>query len=238
MSFEVHLDKIDKVYGETWALKGVSATIQTGDRITIVGHNGAGKSTLLGLTATLTNPTRGTICYEIDGTVAKDRGQIRRHMSMLSHSPMLYADLTARENLKFFAGLYGVSTDHHGIDSRLEKVGMKAAGDTLFRACSRGMQQRISFARAMLGDPDLLLLDEPFSGLDKKGTERLKNILMTEYRHGWLLVTHDLGQGYEMANRLWIFKHGRLAHNLKKSELDFKEYVSLCEANLPEEVLR
>ncbi len=235
MPLQVSLDHIDKVFDETWALKQVSSQFNMSERITIVGHNGAGKSTILSIVATIMNPTRGSVSFSNQEGVVSDRIEIRRRMSFLSHAAMMYPDLTALENLQFFAGLYDVK----GVDyqAQLEKVGMRHAENILFRACSRGMQQRLSFVRALLAKPQLLLLDEPFSGLDHKGIQRLKSILIDDYEGGWLLVTHDMSQGYELADRFWIFKRGRLAQDLKKSDVSFKQYVSLCETNLPDEVL-
>lgn len=238
MPMEVTLKGIEKIFGESWALKSVNVDFKSHERISIVGHNGAGKSTLLSIVATIMSPSHGQVLFEHSGEQLSERTDIRRRMSMLSHAPMMYPDLTGFENLRFFAGLYGADDDAKNLTQCLAKVGMAAAANTLFRACSRGMQQRLSFARALLANPELLLLDEPFSGLDTKGTERLKRILMDDFRGGWLLVTHDLGQGFELADRFWILRRGQVEHDVPKSDIDFKEYVRLCEASLPEDVLR
>lgn len=237
MGFHIELEKVTKRFGEFAALRRLSATFHQGDRISILGHNGAGKSTLLNMIATLASPTEGEIHYFIDGEAVKQKLKIRALLTYLSHEPMLYPDLTTRENLRFVAGMYGVSLDDKALKELLERVGMSRAGDRLFRTCSRGMQQRLSIARALLPGPKLLLLDEPFSGLDSEGVRRLRG-LFTDDHLSWLLVTHDLRMGYEMANRFWILRRGNLAHDLRKDEVSYEDYLELSQSATLEGVAR
>ena len=224
MSFRVRLHKVTKKYDRFPALKDFSETIQPRDRILLVGHNGAGKSTLLNLLATLTPPNQGRIEFQQAGEKLANKAEIRRHLAYLSHEPMMYPDLTSVENLRFVARMTQRPYDDEAIQAWLNTVGMGFARDRLFRTCSRGMQQRLSIARALLTEPELLLLDEPFNGLDQEGVGRLKK-LFTESPYGWVLVTHDLSLGYELADRFWILKKGRLVHSLKKQEMSHQAFL-------------
>ena len=225
MTLRIELHQINKQFGEFAALRNISGTIQEGDRISLVGHNGAGKSTLLNLIATLTHPSSGKINW-YDGERELDKPQVRSRISYLSHEPMLYPDLDAMENLRFVARIYGISCDDNALLELLDKVGMKNYRTRLFRTCSRGMQQRLSLARALLSDPSLMLLDEPFSGLDTEGVARLKS-LFTESTRSWVLVTHDPHQAYELANRFWILRRGKLQHAVARDELDYEQFLAL-----------
>ncbi len=223
MTLSVALRKAAKRFGELSALSGVDATFHEGERVALLGHNGAGKSTLLNLIATLTQPSSGSVVWSEDGQPLEDKNRIRRLFTYLSHQPMLYPDLTAIENLRFTARLYGVKAGDAELAALLDLVGMKRARHRLFRNCSRGMQQRLSLARALAPNPRLLLLDEPFSGLDAGGVERLQAVLRDK---SWIMTTHDLRVGYEMADRLWVLKRGKIARAVDKGQIDLAE----CEA--------
>lgn len=229
MGLEIRLSGVSKHFGEFTALRPLTERVAPGDRISILGHNGAGKSTLLNLVATLSRPTEGSISYWEDGQELKQRLEIRKRLTYLSHEPMLYPDLTAAENLRFVAGMYRIPFSDALLADLLEQVGMTHVGDRLFRNCSRGMQQRLAIARTLLPQPELLLLDEPFSGLDSEGIQRLKG-LFTRPGLSWLLVTHDLRLGYEIATRFWILRRGKLLHSLAKSAVDFETYLELSQS--------
>ena len=224
MSFRIELENVSKRFGEFIALKNVNAEIHQGDRISILGHNGAGKSTLLNIAATLTRPSSGSVRFFDGDKELKNKVEIRKNLTYLSHEPMLYPDLTAAENLRFVARMYGCELDEAALSELLESVGMARSRNRIFRTCSRGMQQRLSLARALLPQPKLLLLDEPFSGLDNEGVSRLTKRLAG---YSWVIVTHDLELGYQMADTFWVFKRGKLVHVLKKEGLDFDEYIKL-----------
>lgn len=229
MGLTIELEGVSKHFGEFAALRSFSETLRPGDRVSLLGHNGAGKSTLLNMVATLARPSEGRITYTDGERTLVQKREIRRRLTYLSHEPMLYPDLTAAENLRFVAGMYGLSLSDDALHELLETVGMAMVGDRLFRNCSRGMQQRLAIARAMLPKPDLLLLDEPFSGLDSEGTQRLTG-LFTRPDLSWLLVTHDLRIGYELANRFWILRRGKLVHSLSKADVDFETYLQLSQS--------
>jgi len=225
--FSIQLNKVGKQFGEFSALRDISETITQGDRISILGHNGAGKSTLLNLVATLSKPTAGEITYSLAGEQLGSMVRVRALLTYLSHEAMMYPDLTGLENLRFAARMYGRPSDDAFLNSLLEKVGMARAGQRLFRTCSRGMQQRLSLARALLPQPRLLLLDEPFAGLDEEGVGRLKAVF-SDTDLSWLMVVHDPHLGYELANRFWILKRGRLLHSVAKQGLSFEDYLALA----------
>ena len=234
MSFAIELKGVTKSFGETTALRQLNAVVREGERIGVIGHNGAGKSTLLNIIATLARPSSGNVSYRLDDQPIEDVNRIRRHLSYLSHEPMLYADLTAGENLNFVAQMYGKTLSETELQDILQAVGMEHARDRLFRNCSRGMKQRLSLARAMLAEPRLLLLDEPFSGLDTEGVARLRTLFSSQTR-SWIMVTHHLHLGFALATRFWILQRGRLLHDLQKADVTFEKYLDLCGAS-PEAV--
>lgn len=224
MAFRIELKKVTKQFGEFTALKNVTGVIGQGDRISILGHNGAGKSTLLNVAATLSKPTSGEVHFYDGDREIKNLLEVRRNLTYLSHEPMLYPDLTSIENLRFTARIYGMELTEDQFTELLESVGMGRARNRVFRTCSRGMQQRLSMARALIPQPNMLLLDEPFSGLDNDGVARMIKLLDT---YSWVMVTHDLRMGYEMANRFWIFRRGKLVHDVTKEGLSFEKYMEL-----------
>ncbi len=236
LTLRIELHNVHKQFDEFTALRNISETIRTGDRISILGHNGAGKSTLLNAIATLTQPSTGTLRYFMDELELRKKLEIRSQLSYLSHEPMLYPDLTAYENLKFVGRLYGQELSAHRIEELLESVGMKRAKDRLFRTCSRGMQQRLSLARSLIPNPSLLLLDEPFSGLDSHGVLRMQHVFHT-LQETWVMVSHDFHLSYSLSNRFWVLRRGKLIHNLKKADLSYEAFLQLCQAPALEEVL-
>ncbi|CAM2005809.1 ATP-binding cassette domain-containing protein [Acanthopleuribacter pedis] len=234
MSLSIRFSELSKQFGETIALWRVSEQLHPGDRVSILGHNGAGKSTLLHILATLSRPSSGDISFSLDGETCDNPKKLRNHLTFLSHEPMLYPDLTAMENLRFINRLYQRNLSDAQLGELLERVGMADFAERLFRTCSRGMQQRLSLARALLPQPKLLLLDEPFSGLDRGGVERMKH-LFSNTEMSWILVTHHLRLGYELANRFWILHRGRMLHSLHKRDLSYEAYLRFCEGSSMEE---
>lgn len=237
MKLRLTLHNITKHFNEVQALRGIDATVSSGDRICVLGHNGAGKSTLLHIISTLSRPLSGRICFEIDDAPVTERRVIRRWVILSAHESMLYDDLTAMENLRFVNGLYRLDLTDEALEAAIKEVGMVHARHTLLRACSTGMRQRLSFLRALLPRPALLLLDEPFSGLDQKGAALLKGKLERTCPT-WVMVTHQLRLGYQMANRFWILRHGRIISDQPKSDLSFEALEELLGRQTPDEVLR
>ena len=198
-------------FGERAALAGVDIDLAAGERLVVLGPNGAGKSTLLRMVATLLRPDAGTL--EVCGHRVPDRAaRARGRIGLLGHEPMVYRDLTALQNLEFFASLHGVAGDGDRPMTALDEVGLLARAHDPVRTFSRGMAQRLGLARVLLADPDLLLLDEPHAGLDAQGA-RLLDATLARGRagRGVILVTHEVERGLALADRVMVLRAGRPA---------------------------
>jgi heme exporter protein A len=209
----VQISKVGKRYGSERALASVTLELTARSMCAVLGHNGAGKSTLLGIVSTLVRPTGGTVAYHARGKTVTG-ADVRREIGMLAHASLCYADLTARENLELIAGLYDVDASAPAIDGLLDRVGLdrKARGRAA-RTYSRGMVQRLALARALLTRPSLLLLDEPFTGLDRDGAMALGAELGALRDGGAIVVvvTHDLEAIANRTDHVAILRRGQLA---------------------------
>jgi ABC-type multidrug transport system ATPase subunit len=207
---EVRLVDVSRHFGRRRAVSRVSLTIHAGDIIGLLGPNGAGKSTLIGMLATLVVPTSGSVTY--GGRPARMLGgPLRRAIGLLAHELHLYTELSARQNLAFFAQLYGLDP-HDTVDRALAAAGLTERADDTVSGFSRGMRQRLALERALLHEPRLVLMDEPFTGLDDAAaqlvTDRLRRLAST----GAIVVmaTHDLDLADGLVNRVAIVRGGRL----------------------------
>jgi len=217
----VEVDHLTKSFGPHTALAGVTLSIGAGEFVTLVGPNGAGKTTLLRILATLIRPTSGTV--RIAGLNPAQAGpEVRRRIGFLSHRTLLYDDLTAEQNLRFYARLYGLSDASARIDELLERVGLADRRHDRVRTFSRGMQQRLAVARAVLHRPSILLLDEPYTGLDPQATDALSALLGELAGEGCtiLLTTHDLERGLAVGNRIVVLSRGRVAYDAPTADTD------------------
>lgn len=178
---------LGKTFGLTPVLHGTDFSVEMGRAATIVGANGSGKSTLLAILAGLIAPTEGCAMV-FDADTRKFGPNERRRIGMLSHQSFLYPSLTAHENLEFYGRLYGLSDPRRSADAWLERVGLADSANERVRAFSRGMEQRLAAARAMLHGPSLLLLDEPFAALDVDGVARLKSLLRSAIEDGCSMI--------------------------------------------------
>ena len=181
--------------------------------LVLFGRNGAGKTTFLQLAATLMKPTEGRLLYG-EGKESSSPEEIRRGIGLVSHASFLYPDLTVRENLSFYAQLYGLTDVPAVVEEATERADLSARADSPVRSLSRGMHQRLTIARAVLHRPSLLLLDEPYTGLDPVSADRL-SALLTQLRErdtAAILTTHDLERGLAEADRVAIMESGRLVH--------------------------
>lgn len=205
----IRIRQLTKTYGRFRALHRVDMEVAPGSFVALFGPNGAGKSTLLGIIAGLVRPSRGQVF--LDGEeITKDRDEnLGKRIGALSYQTYLYDELTVLENLRFYGKLFGVENREERIEDLLCTVGMEARSASPVRTLSRGMHQRVALARALLHDPDILLLDEPYSGLDQDALVTLKTILAARNKT-ILLVTHDLVRGLESADRVAILNRGRL----------------------------
>jgi heme exporter protein A len=216
----IRLSGVVKQYGLNPVLRGVDLTVEQGEFVTLVGPNGAGKSTLLGIVATLLQPTAGEA--RVGGWLLPEQAdRVRRHIGLVSHHALLYRDLTAAENLMFFAKLYRLADPEARVAEALRGVGLFARQRDPVGAFSRGMVQRLTIARATLHEPDVLLLDEPYTGLDQEATHLLDDLLRQEQTRGRtiLMITHDLGHGLGLADRLAILYGGRIAREVTRAEI-------------------
>ena len=210
-----------KTFGSLAALRGVSLSVGRGERLAIVGPNGSGKSTLLKVVATLLRPSAGTV--RLAGLDVRSQAlEVRRLIGVVCHQTFLYSELTALENLEFYGRLYGLSQPSDRARQQLRLVGLEPHADVPGRDLSRGMQQRLALARALLHDPPILLLDEPDTGLDQRWTAFLVDLLAEAAREGRtvLLTTHDLERTLDMADRLVVLNRGRVVFDAKRDELD------------------
>jgi heme ABC exporter ATP-binding subunit CcmA len=206
----VELTNVSRHYGRRRAVSRVSLAAARGDILGLLGPNGAGKSTLLGMLATLVTPTSGTIKY--GNHAASDGGpDIRRHIGLLAHELHLYPELTARQNLDFFARIYGLDA-RTIVPAALEAAGLTERGDEDVVAFSRGMRQRLALERALLHRPRLLLLDEPFTGLDDRAVAIVSDRLRQLAADGTIVIvaTHDLDLADGLVTRVAIVREGRL----------------------------
>ena len=204
-------DDIRKTFGHFTALGGVTLNVERGEFLALFGRNGAGKTTFLKIAATLVRHTHGKLRVEgVD--IAEEPEQARRHIGFLSHNTYLYRDLNPVENLRFFARLYGLRDPEKRIQSLLDRVGLRRRVSDPVRAFSRGLHQRLGIARVMLHDPSLILLDEPYTGLDANAVDILNQMLDEAASAGKtiILTTHDLEQGLRGATRAVIIDRGKI----------------------------
>lgn len=216
-----------KQFGGRRGLDGVDLALPSGAFLSIFGPNGAGKTTLLRMLALLSRPTRGSLrILGIDALEEPDA--LRSRIGLISHKSMLYGDLTARENLEFFSSLYEGKPNRERIDELLRLVELDHRANDCARTFSRGMQQRLSIARALVMDPDLVLLDEPYSGLDPHAAE-LFDELIGRVRDGrtFIMVSHDLEKGYEMCTHALILARGQVVVCAEKAQIDAAAFKDL-----------
>ncbi|MEZ4367291.1 MAG: ABC transporter ATP-binding protein [Kofleriaceae bacterium] len=226
--------RLGKRYGEHRALAAVELELAAGQVTALLGHNGAGKSTLLGILSTLVRPTQGEVTYlGPDGAVAPG-GALRREIGLLAHAPLCYAELTAVENLRLFARLYDVAAPEARIAALLDEVGLEpTARDRPARTYSRGMWQRLALARALVAGPSLVLLDEPFTGLDRGGALALGARLASIKAAGAIVVvvTHDLEAIAGFTDRVVVLRAGKVVHAADCAGADYAGLRQLYEAH-------
>ncbi len=204
---------VKKSFGSNAVLRGVDLTVMAGERYVMFGPNGAGKTTLVKILCGLMRPDSGSVTIFRESQL-DDVREIKARIGVLSHEPYLYGELSALENLEFYGRLYSVPEVGDRIKSLLKEVGLYTRSHDRVSTFSRGMRQRLGLARALLHDPDLVLLDEPYTGLDLRATEILDRLVRERSGAGkaFIAITHDLDHGLEMATRAGILSGGRIDH--------------------------
>ena len=224
----IHTRGLTKKFGTIHALSGLDLSLAESESVALFGPNGAGKTTLIRILSLGLKATTGTI--SIGGLdPRKDDLRIRGQIGVISHHSFLYDDLSARENLEFFAKMYGVEDAADRAGELLESVGLTLRADDPVRTFSRGMQQRVSLVRALVHDPAILFLDEPFTGLDPQAAIVLRRTLerLRQERRTLLMVTHNLSQGLELSDRWLILTRGKIVDEGRSAETDRAEFESL-----------
>jgi heme exporter protein A len=228
---------LQKTFAWAPVLKGISCRIGEGEVVGVFGPNGAGKTTFLRVLATLLKPSGGTL--RLFGRDPHEPA-VRRRLGFLGHDSFLYPDLTPIENLTFYGRAYGLSHVDERINAGLEQVGLRDWGNTPVRTFSRGMEQRLALARALLHEPDLLLLDEPYTGLDSRGVTTLQTTLARAKVQGKtvVLTTHDFALGLELCDRALILHRGHLSWQSADRLPSVKEFVEIYHAETQSPALR
>ncbi|MFZ5911502.1 MAG: heme ABC exporter ATP-binding protein CcmA [Chloroflexota bacterium] len=216
----IEVRKLTKRFGLKTVLRGLDFEVQPGEFVALLGPNGAGKTTFLRILASLSRPSLGKVKiagYELPGQAAA----IRARLGVVSHLPLLYPDLTAQENLEFYARMYGIPNHVSRITQVLEMIGLEARRHDLVRTFSRGMQQRLAIGRAVLHDPEVMLFDEPYTGLDQDASAMLDEVLKTVAAQGRTVVmtSHDLARAEDLATRFDILSRGVIAASATRSSL-------------------
>jgi heme exporter protein A len=217
---------VSRTFGRRRALDGVDVSLNAGDCLALFGPNGAGKTTLIKVIAGLLKPTAGSV--HIDGRLLREDASARARIGLISHQSMLYGSLTARENLEFAAKLYGVTDPGAAALRALERMRVADRAETPVRALSRGLQQRVSIARATVHDPTVVLLDEPYTGLDAAGGAALTDMLHLLRASGasLVLVTHNVDEGLAVASHLAVMLGGRIMRREDIASVDHRAFLS------------
>ena len=220
-------DRLTRAFGGRRAVSEVSLELHAAECLALFGPNGAGKTTLLRLLAGLLKPTSGAA--RIDGELIRGDAGARGLVGFISHQSMLYGALTVRENIELAASLYAVAEPRDAAKRALGEMRVLERADTPVRALSRGLQQRVSIARALVHRPRVLLLDEPYTGLDALGAAALTETLERLRKDGggatMVLVTHNIGEGLALATHAAVMHGGRLLRLKRREEVDSSSYA-------------
>ena len=224
----IQIKGLVKNYGLHSVLRGVNLHVREGEFVSLVGANGAGKTTLMRIVATLLKQTSGEVL--IGGwSLPQHASKIRQHIGLVSHQALLYGDLTAAENLSFFARLYRLNDGNDRVHRALKEVGLAARQRDPVNTFSRGMVQRLTIARATLHEPEVLLLDEPYTGLDQDAARLLDGLLQREVDRGRtiLMITHNLVHGLNLCHRSVILNRGKIVTEINSSEISPAEFLDI-----------
>jgi heme exporter protein A len=225
----VEVRELTRTFGVRKALDGIDFELPQGAFLSIFGPNGAGKTTLVKVLTTLTAPSKGTASI-LGLNVVEDAVELRSRIGLISHNPLLYPDLSAEENLQFFAEMYGVESPDARVRELLAAVELDHRRLDLVRTFSRGMLQRLSIARSLLHKPEVLFLDEPYSGLDPHAVDILDSLIaQIREDHTFVMISHDLNKGLELCSHALILAKGKIVLDAPREQIDeteFKEVYS------------
>jgi len=216
----ITVNKLVKRFGPKVVLRGLDFHVESGEFVALLGPNGAGKTTFLRILASLSRPLAGTVQiagYHLPGQAAA----VRQRLGVVSHLPLLYGDLTAEENLRFYGRMYALENLEPRISEVLAMVGLAKRRRDLVRTFSRGMQQRLAIGRAVLHDPDVMLFDEPHTGLDQDACAMLDNVLSEVAARGRTVVmtSHDLARTADLASRFDVISRGKIVASIRRDEM-------------------
>lgn len=229
----ITVKKLVKRFGLKTVLRGLDFEVQPGEFVALLGPNGAGKTTFLRILASLSRPSLGNVTvagYQLPNEAAA----VRARLGVVSHLPLLYGDLTAEENLRFYGRMYNIAALEARITEVLEMVGLEHRRRDLVRTFSRGMQQRLAIGRAVLHDPDVILFDEPYTGLDQDASSMLDEVLKTVAAKGRTVVmtSHDLVRAEDLATRFDILSRGVIAASTARNGLQNTNLLAFYKESL------
>jgi heme exporter protein A len=216
----ITVKKLVKRFGLKTVLRGLDFEVQPGEFVALLGPNGAGKTTFLRVLSSLSRPSLGSV--RVAGhNLPDEAAAVRARLGVVSHLPLRYGDLTAEENLRFYGRMYNIADVEPRITEVLEMVGLENRRRDLVRTYSRGMQQRLAIGRAVLHDPDVVLFDEPYTGLDQDASSMLDEVLKTVAARGRTVVmtSHDLARAEDLATRFDILSRGVISASAKRNDL-------------------
>lgn len=228
---EVH--KLVKRFGLKTVLRGLDFQVESGEFVALLGPNGAGKTTFLRILASLSRPALGEV-HVAGYRLPEQASAVRRRLGVVSHQPLLYGDLSAEENLRFYGMMYGVPNLDRRTSEVLEMVGLAARRRDLVRTYSRGMQQRLAIGRAVLHDPEVMLFDEPHTGLDQDASAMLDGVLREVAARGRTVVmtSHDLARAADLASRFDVLSRGFIVASVQRSEIDPNQLLTFYRKSL------
>jgi heme exporter protein A len=223
----IRVHKLTKRFGLKTVLRGLDFHVERGEFVALLGPNGAGKTTFLRILASLSRSSLGEV--RIAGyPLPAQAAAVRRRLGVVSHLPLLYGDLTAEENLRFYGQMYGIPNRDQRIAEVLELVGLSPRRRDLVRTFSRGMQQRLAIGRAVLHDPDVMLFDEPHTGLDQDACVMLDTVLSEVAARGRTVVmtSHDLSRAADLASRFDVLSRGVIVASVRRDEIEPTQLLS------------
>ena len=232
----VTVRKLVKRFGLKTVLRGMDFSVEQGEFVALLGPNGAGKTTFLRILSSLSRPTLGYV--NIAGySLPNQASAVRRRLGVVSHLPLLYGDLTAEENLRFYARMYNIQAAEKRISDVLEMVGLASRRRDLVRTYSRGMQQRLAIGRAVLHDPEVMLFDEPHTGLDQDASQMLDTVLREVAARGRTVVmtSHDLARVGDLASRFDILSRGVIAASIQRAQINPNDLLAFYRQTLEQE---